>query len=217
MKRDQIIKTLQSLKKDAKERKFNQSVDLIVALQGLDFKKPSDQIEFFLNLHHNTGKKLKICAFVAPELKDDAKKIFDKVILVDDFKDYDKKLAKKLAKQFDFFIAQATIMPKVAQVFGRYLGVRGKMPNPKAGCVVPPKGSNLKALYEKLQKTLKVSAKKLPLIQARVGTVNMPEEQVIDNIIYLYEQLIHHLPNEKNNIKIIYLKLTMSKAIKVDK
>jgi large subunit ribosomal protein L1 len=91
------------------------------------------------------------------------------------------------------------------------------MPNPKAGCVVPPKGANLKALVDKLQKTLKVSAKKVPVIQLRVGTESMEADKVADNIIYIYDQIIHHLPGEKNNIKVVYLKLTMGKPVKLEK
>lgn len=217
MNKDQVSKALEQLKKDSKQRKFAQSFDLIVGLQGLDLKKPDHQVDFFITLHHSIGKKVKICALVGGELKADAEKVFDKVIVDNDFKSFDKKKSKNLAKQFGFFIAQANIMAKVAQTFGRYLGVRGKMPNPKAGCVVPPKGVNLQSLYDKLQKTLKISAKKVPLIQLRVGTEEQPASEVIDNIMYIYDQLIHHLPGEKQNIKIIYLKLTMGKPVRIDK
>ena len=88
------------------------------------------------------------------------------------------------------------------------------MPNPKAGCVVPPK-AQLKPLYEKLQNTVKVSAKKVPVIQIAIAKEDMTEEQIVDNAWYLYDQIIHHLPKEKNNVKNIYMKLTMGKSIKV--
>jgi large subunit ribosomal protein L1 len=215
MDKKSVLEALDKLKKESQKREFKQSFDLIIALKDLDFKKPEQQIEFFANLHHTTGKKTRVCALVGPELSDEAKKIFDLAIIQDDFQKYDKKQARKLASKYDFFIAQANIMTKVAATFGRYLGVRGKMPNPKAGCVVPPKGANLPALYEKLQTTIKVSAKKVPLIQLRVGTENMPAEQVADNIILLYDQLIHHMPGERHNIKAIFLKLTMSKPVKL--
>jgi large subunit ribosomal protein L1 len=215
MDKKSVLEALDKLKKDTQQRKFKQSVDLIIVLKDLDFKKPEQQIEFFANLHNTTGKKTRVCALVGPELSDEAKKIFDLAIIQEDFQKYDKKQARKLASQYDFFIAQANIMTKVAATFGRYLGVRGKMPNPKAGCVVPPKGANLAALYEKLQTTIKVSAKKVPLIQLRVGTEDMSPDQIADNIIFLYEQLIHHMPGERHNIKEIFLKLTMSKPVKL--
>lgn len=217
MNKNDVSKALEALKKDSKKRKFKQSVDLIVALKDLDFKKPDHQVDFFITLHYTTGKKVKVCAFVGGELHEEAKKVFDHVILDTEFSKYDKKEAKKLAKQYEFFVAQANIMAKVAKVFGRYLGVRGKMPNPKAGCVVPPKGANLKALYDKLQKTIKISAKKVPLVMLRVGNQEQKPEEITDNVLFIYDQLIHHLPMEKQNIKNVYLKLTMGKPVSIEK
>jgi len=216
MNKKSVLEAIQKLKSEPK-RKFSQSVDLIITLKDLDLKKPEQQVDFFVTLHHDTGKKLKVCAFVGAELMDEAKAACDLVITVDDFSKYTKQKAKALANQYDYFIAQATIMTKIAATFGRYLGVRGKMPNPKAGCVVPPKGANLKVLVERLQNTVKVSAKKVPIIQLRLGTDAMDEEKLADNILYVYEQLIHHMPGERNNINHIYLKFTMTKPLKLDK
>ena len=212
----QISEVLKKLKEETPKKKFNQSIDLIINLKNLNLKNPDEQIEFFAHLHNATGKKVKVCALVAQELEEEAKKICDLMITQKDFEKLaaDKKQMKKLAKEYDFFIAQANIMAKVAGAFGRVLGPRGKMPNPKAGCVVPPK-ANLKPLYDNLQKTIKISAKKDPLIQCRVGKEDMDEAEVIDNIMTIYDQLIHHLPTEKNNIKSIFIKFTMSKPVKI--
>lgn len=126
----------------------------------------------------------------------------------------DKKAVKKLAAEYDFFIAQANIMPKVATVFGRVLGPRGKMPNPKAGCVVPPKAS-LAPLYEKLQNMVRIKAKDKPIVMAVVGDQSLKDEELADNILYAYNQIAHHLPKEEHNIKDAFIKLTMSKPVKI--
>jgi len=207
------IKSLLAKAKKSKKRSFTQSYDLIVTLKGLDLKR--QQIDFYVNMHHSRGRKLKVCALVGPELADDAKKICDNTILPDGFDKYkDKRLAKKLAAEYDFFIAQANVMAKIAGSFGRVFGPRGKMPNPKAGCVVPPKTS-LGPLYEKLQKTIRINLKTAQMVQVPVGNEKMPDEEVIDNIKTIYDSLIHHLPNEKNNIGSVYLKTTMGKPIKL--
>lgn len=215
MDKEKVKKALDALNKLNKKRKFSQSYDMIILLQGLDLKKPEEQVDMYVALHYGVGKKAKVCALVGPELKEEAEKVCDKTILVDDFPAFsDKKIAKKLASEFDYFIAQANIMNKVAGAFGKVLGPRSKMPNPKAGCVVPPK-TQLTPLYEKLQHLLRVKAKTSLMAQFAIGTENMKEDEVIDNIMIVYNQLTHTLPNHDNNIKSILLKLTMSKPVKV--
>jgi len=217
MNNKNVLETLKKLRQCSKKRNFRQTFDLILNLKDLDLKKPDHQLDFFVTLHYSKGREVKVCALVGPELQDEGRKVCDETITQDSFEKYhkDKKITKKLAETFDFFIAQANIMPKIASSFGTVFGPRGKMPNPKAGCIVPPK-INLKPVYDKLQKTIRVKAKTVPLIQCAVGSEEMKDEEISDNIMTIYNQVIHHLPGEKNNIKSIYLKLTMGKPEKVE-
>ena len=215
MDKEQIQSAISKAKDTSEKRNFRQSFDLIINLKGLDLKKPEHQVETFVTLPHARGKKVKVCALVGAELESQAKGIFDSVILSDNFDRYkDKKEVRKIANNFDFFIAQANIMPKVATTFGRVFGPRGKMPNPKSGAVVPP-NANLKPLYEKFQRTVKASAKTAPLIQCSIGTEDMNPDDIAENALTVYNSLIHILPNEKHNIRDIYVKLTMGKPVKV--
>src|SRR3989338_3750447 len=139
MDKEQITEALKKIKENSPKRNFKQSYDLIFNLKGINVKKSDQQVSVFTQLHYTTGKKVSICALVGPELLSKAKGICDEAIDVDDLSKYsDKKLAKKLAVKHDFFIAQADIMAKIATAFGKVFGPRGKMPNPKIGCVVPP-------------------------------------------------------------------------------
>ena len=212
---DKKIKEALTKARESK-RNFKQTFDLIFNLKNLDMKKTEDQVEFFMQLHFSKGKKTKVCALVGPELGKSAEAVCDTVILQSEFEKYqkDKKLIKRLAKKHDFFIAQANIMPQVATIFGKVLGPKGKMPNPKAGCIVPPTAS-LEALQKKLQKTIKISAKTSPIVHCIAGNEEMKDEEILDNIKTIYDQLIHHLPSEKNNIGNAYIKLTMGKPIKI--
>ena len=121
---------------------------------------------------------------------------------------------KKLAEEYDYFIAQASLMPKVAVAFGRVFGPKGKMPNPKLGCVVPP-NVNFGPLISKLNNTVRMVAKKATNLQCIVGKENQPEEEVIDNILTVYQVTLKQLPQEEQNIKGAMLKLTMSKAVRL--
>ena len=214
MDKNTILKAVQEARKNSKKRKFSQSFDLTINLKNVDLKK--GKLEYFIDLHNDTGKKLKICALVGPELLDNAKKSVDKTVSVDEFDQYqkDKKLAKKLAKEYDVFIAQANIMAKVAQTFGRVFGPLGKMPNPKAGCVVPP-AANLDNVKAKIQKLVKLQAIKNPLFQVRVGKEDQTDEVIIDNILTVYKHLESNLPQQINNIGKGFLKLTMGKPVEV--
>ena len=202
--------------KESTKRNFKQTIDLVINLNGLDLKKPEHQVELFVQLPKFKGKKSKICALVGPEMGDQAKNSMDAFVLLPDFEKYqqDKKLIRKLARANDFFVGQATIMPKIATVFGRVLGPKGKMPNPKAGCIVPP-NANLKTVYEKLQNTVKLSGKKAPIMQAVIGNQDSSEEDILENIKFIHNNVVHALPQGENNIKSMYIKYTMGKPIRV--
>lgn len=215
MDKEQIQAAIAKAKDISAKRNFKQSFDLIINLRGLDLKKSEHQIDTFITLPHLRGKKIKVCALVGPELAELSKDICDSVILSDNFGKYsNKKDMKKVVNNFDFFIAQANIMPKIATVFGKVLGPRGKMPNPKSGCIVPP-NANLKPLYDKLQRTVRVTAKTAPLIQCAIGTDDMSSNEIAENALTVYNSLLQLLPNEKHNIKDIYIKLTMGEPVKV--
>ena len=104
-----------------KKRNFDQTIDLIVNLKEFDVRKHS------FNLIVTTPNKIrnkKVAGFFEKdsELVDTIKK--------DDFIKYrEKKDSKKLVKSYDFFIANAKLMPAVATGFGRVLGPAGKMKN----------------------------------------------------------------------------------------
>jgi len=169
-----------------------------------------------VQLHYSKGKNIRVCGLVGPELLEQSKKAFDTTINVDEFERYqkDKKLVKKLASEHDFFVAQATIMPKVAAAFGRVLGPRGKMPNPKAGCVVPP-NANLAQLGTRLHNLIRVSVKTTPMIQVMVGKEDMNDDEIADNILTIFNQVMHALPKEESNIRKVLIKTTMGKPAQI--
>jgi large subunit ribosomal protein L1 len=213
MDKKQIQIALEELKKE-KSRKFSQSYDLIVTLRDLDIK--AHPVDAFVLLPHSRGKKVRICALVGQELADSAKTNTDTVIRETDMDKIkgDKKQVKQLSEQHDFFIAQANLMPQVAAAFGRTLGPRGKMPNPKAGGVVPP-NADLASVRDRLQKTVQLKTKAAPMVQCIVGSEDMDDAQIVDNVMTAYTQLTKLLPAEANNVKSVLLKKTMSKVVNV--
>src|SRR3989344_3409336 len=215
MDKAKIQEAINVLRSEEHKRKFSQTVDLIINLRGLDLKKPEQQLDFYITLPHTRGRQMKVCALIGPELVEEAKAC-DKMVMESEFQSFsdDKNAVKKLANAYEYFIAQANIMPKIATAFGKVFGPKRKMPNPKAGCVVPPK-TVLKPLVEKLQKLVRIYAKEKPIVQCMIGTEQQSDAELIDNVTAIMDQIIHHLPGEANNIKSAYLKLTMSKPMKI--
>ena len=214
MNKKEIVDVIKKVKDISKKRNFIQTYDLIINLKDIDLKNPENHIDIFVTLPYSKGKKSKVCALVGPELAEQAKQVCDNVVLEKEFDGLTKKDIKKLAEEYDYFIAQANLMPKIASIFGKVLGPRKKMPNPKAGCIVPPK-ANLKPLYEKLLKMVRIMIKEHLFVQIPVGKEDMDDEQVAENIMVIYDNLAHSVPDEKRNIKSMYLKLTMGKPVKL--
>jgi len=70
----------------------------------------------------------------------------------------------------------------------------------------------LKQLHEKLQKTVKLLALTDPIIHVAIGTEEMADDAVVDNIQVVYDWLVHHLPQGKDNIRNAFIKMSMTKS-----
>ena len=215
MDKQTVLKALTELRATTKKRNFSQSVDLIINLKNINTK--SNPVTFFATLPKPKGKVIKVAAFLGQELVEQGRKVCDLVITEAEFAEYkaDPKKIKQMAETYDYFIAQANIMGKMAGTFGKILGMKGKMPNPKTGAVVAP-NANLETLRDVLERTVKLSAKKATNLQVVVGKENMSDEDLIENIMAVHTVTLQQLPNHDQNVKKVQLKLTMSKPVTVN-
>lgn len=214
MEKQHFLIAIQHALKESKKRKFTQSVDIILNLTGLDMKKDEGKIQTFLKLPVKRKKQNRITALVGQELAVKARNVCDKIVTVDEFKSLEKKHIRKLASTTDFFIGQANIMPQLAATFGRALGPRGKMPSPKAGSIIQPAGE-VSSVVEQLRNTVKLETRNEPTIKASMGSEDMPAEALAENALAIYNQILHTVPKQHENIKSVYIKLTMSPAVHV--
>lgn len=204
--KDQLKTALEELRKE-KERKFDQTVDLIVNLQKFDIKK--NQVNIFVSVPYKIKDK-KIAGFLEIPNKN-----LDTITL-DQFKKYaDKKELKKIAKNYDFFISQPSLMPKVATTFGRVLGPLGKMPSPQLGIILNTNDKTIIELKEKINSSIKIRTKDAS-IKVPIGKQSMKDAEIIENILAVYNALLKNLPKEKENIKNIEIKFTMTKPKKIN-
>lgn len=201
----EIKKALEELRSE-KQRKFDQTVDLIINLQKFNVKKTP--INLLINVPHKVKDK-KLAAFL------DVKKSNIDTITTDQFKKYfDKNEIKKLVKKYDFFISQASLMPKVATVFGRVLGPAGKMPSPQLGVIAQSDEQLIEELKKKINNTVKLKVKEAS-VKLPIGKQSMRDEDLLENIGAVYNALLKAMPKEKDNIKNIEIKFTMTKPRKI--
>ncbi len=213
MEKEKIIEAIKQL--DQYKKNFVQTYDLIVVLKNVDLNKIANQINGSLQLPHERKYNEKVCAIVGTEKIDEAKNVADFVITPSEIDKYaDKKLAKSVARNYDIFIAQQNMMPKIAKLFGRVLGPRKKMPNPKVGSVFTP-ATDLKSLVEKLKKTINIQIRDQYHIQVPVGHEKLKPEEVAENIETVLKYILSHLPGGKSNIDKVYLKKTMSPVVEL--
>ncbi|MCD4740184.1 50S ribosomal protein L1 [archaeon] len=207
-----LLEAIKKAKEDAPERKFVESIDVFVNFKNVDFNKSDNKINLELLLPNGRGKPRKICLFCSEEMAAKAKKAASKIILKDEMASIDKKQAKKLANEYNFFVAEAPLMPEIGKRFGQVLAPRGKMPKP-----IPP-GANPESLIKSLEKTLsiKTKGKNMPVLHAPIGTVEMTDEQLTQNAESLINAISGKLPQKQQNIKAIFIKTTMGPTVRVE-
>jgi large subunit ribosomal protein L1 len=199
----ELKKAFEELKKE-KKRKFVQSVDLVVNLHNYDVRK--EALNTFVKLPNSNKKK--IAAFLTK------KSSVVTTITELDFKKYkDEKNQKKLAREYDFFIAVAPMMPKIATTFGRIFGPMNKMPSPQGGIMPNEDEATIKAMIETMGSMVRIRNKERS-IKMSIGKEDMDVDKLIANIESVLKQLEGKLPRGKENIKDAVVKFTMTKPIK---
>ena len=213
MASEEIIKAVKEAldEKNNKKRKFVQSVDLVINLQDVDLNKPENRIDEEIELPKGRGKRAKIAVFASGELAFKAKEVADEVITPEQIKELaeDKKKAKKLAEKYDFFLAEAPLMPTIGRSLGRIFAPRGKMPKP-----IPP-DADITSIIKKLRNSIRVRSKDKPTFHCLVGREDMKPEDIAENIEAILDRVESKLERGRMNIKSVYVKTTMGKAIKV--
>ena len=209
-------KTLSDAIKQAKtksgEKKFNQTVDLILDITEIDMKAPEGKIQEIVELPHNTGKPNKICVIAQGEFAVKAKNadadfVIERADL--DALNGKKKELRKLASDYDVFISEAPLMPLVGRILGPVLGPRGKMPIP-----VPP-NADIAALLNKHRKTVVVRMRNQPIIQVSIGSQQMKDEDLVDNTMAILRVLDGKLKRGLKNIKYAFVKTSMGEPVKI--
>jgi large subunit ribosomal protein L1 len=209
-------KTVEAVQKAIEEskklnRKFKQSVDVVINLKNIDMNDAKNRIEDEVMLPHGRGVEAKLALFASGDLALKSKTHVDLLIKPEEIEELakDKKKFKKIADEYDFFIAEAPLMPTIGKTLGIILGPRGKMPKP-----VPPT-IDIANMAKSMRKTVKIRSKTTKTIHATVGREEMNAQHIADNIDAILKRLEGKLERGKLNIGSVYVKTSMGPPMRI--
>jgi large subunit ribosomal protein L1 len=199
---------------NAKKRSFTQTLEMVINLRDVDVSKPEKRFSEVVELPHGLGQKeRKIAVFATGDLALQASrsKNVDKVLERSEVEALigNKKAAKKLVRQYDYFLVEPQLIPLAARALGAALGGLGKSPIP-----IPP-NTNIDELAAKYRRSVNVRVRKVPQVMVPIGTDNMGPEQLVENARTVIDRVVQKLEGGWSNIKSIYFKLTMGSPVKL--
>ncbi|MGC8676076.1 MAG: 50S ribosomal protein L1 [Candidatus Micrarchaeia archaeon] len=188
------------------KRKFKQTVELAINFKGINFNDQNNRLNLSVLLPNGRGKSSKIAVFTSDRnMAEEAKKSGAEVIGAEEIPAIANDKQRLNALLAYDLLAQSSLMPNIARFLGQFLGPRGKMPKP----VMPGTSISKLASDSARQITVKSSGKFLPTVHCPVGTEDMEPAKLFENIKEVLNAVVSKV--SKNNIKSVYVKLTMSK------
>jgi len=194
--------------KKAPETKFEQTVEIAMKL-NLD--QATTPIRGTVSLPHGTGKKTCIAVFCKGDFQNQAKEAGADFVGGDDLLD---KVSKGWC-DFDVAVTTPDMMRDLAK-FGKILGPRGLMPNPKSGTVTTEIG---KAVKELQGGKIEYRMDKQSGVKAPVGKLSFETDALYENVVSFINAVMGANPKlqKMQNIRSIAITSTMGPGIKLDK
>jgi large subunit ribosomal protein L1 len=207
----QLADLVKKGKEESKERKFVESVEATLTLTEIDIKKVDLNVNEIVYLPHPPAKQPKICFIGTGDLALRAKNAgADQVLNPSQLENYagSKKEAKKLVREFDFFLADTALMQRIGKILGQYLGPKGKIPTP-----VPP-NAPIEGMMQRMRTAIRVRSRASLSVAARVGDKNQKDPDIAENILAVVQAVQKKFPAGERNIKSVIVKTSMGKPVK---
>ncbi|MCL5404557.1 MAG: 50S ribosomal protein L1 [Candidatus Marsarchaeota archaeon] len=209
MEKEQLEKLRAFLEENKGKRKFKQTIELAINFKGVDFSKQENRLNMQVVLPNGKGKESKAMVFADDKsIAEKASALGAKVVPSSEIAQMaNNKSSLNELLEYEL-IAQPSLMSSVAKSLGSFLGPRNKMPKPLIG-------TDISAMVNTVSKSiyLRSKGKYLPTIHCAVGSEDMPTDKVAANIDEVISSLSKKLGRQ--NIKSAYVKLTMSKPIRI--
>ncbi len=206
---DAIVKAVMEAKERARKRRFKQTYELIIRFKDFDIKNQNNRFNITVALPHPLqGKEPKVCVMATGAMvlaARDAKA--DAVLTREDIEKLagNKKEIRKLANSYDYFVATPDLMVLIGRVMGQILGPRNKMPE-----VIQP-NADVKAVIDRLKRSVRVRVKDQPQVMCKVGTEDMDPRHVAENVSAILDEVLKRVrPEQLGDVSI---KLTMGPPV----
>lgn len=208
---ENIIKGIKKALEKAPKRNFLESVELAINLRDIDLSQPENRIDEEVVLPHGRGKTIKVGVFGSGELALNARETADTVIEPEDIEELsdDKREARKITEDHDFFLAEPPLMPVIGRELGAILGPKGKMPSP----VTPD--TDINQTINSLKNTVHVRSRDRRTFHAPIGTTDMDIDKLANNADTVLRRIISNLDRREMNIQSVYVKTTMGPAVRI--
>ncbi|HNB02688.1 MAG: 50S ribosomal protein L1 [Methanomicrobiales archaeon] len=209
VERARILEAVKAAIEKAPERKFSESVDITINLKNIDMAQPKNRIDETILLPHGTGKTVGIAVLGKGDITTQAREAgVDLIIGPEEIERLggEPREARQVAGKYRFFLADTGVMPQVGRFLGPRLGPRGRMPTPIPG------GTDIRPMVERLRKSVKVRTKDKKTFHVKVGSTQMPPEQIAENIDAVLKKIEGVLEQGSMNIRSVFVKTTMGPA-----
>ena len=196
--------------KQGKERKFNETIELQIALKNYDPQKDK-RFSGTFQLPTIPRPNMKICVLGNAVHCEMAEKEGFDFMTVDDLKKFNKnkKVIKKFAKKYDAFLSSDTLIKQIPRLLGPGLNKAGKFPT------LVSSNDKLTDKADMVRATIKFQMKKVMCLNVAVGNVGMTKDQVVVNTQLAANFLASLLKKNWQNVKVLYIKSTMGPAFQI--
>ena len=120
-----------------------------------------------------------------------------------------KKLVKKLASQYDAFLASAALIKQIPRILGPGLNKAGKFPT------LLTHDDSMVGKIEEIKSTIKFQMKKVLTLGSAIGHVGMTQEELVANLVQSVNFFVSLLKKNWQNVKSINIKSTMGKPVRL--
>lgn len=216
LRESSIVEAVREAVERAPKRRFLESVDVSIVMRGIDLKRnPNLRFDEVIELPNPPkGKPSKVAVIGKGDFALRAKEGgADAVFSPEDIETIakSKRELRKLANRFDFFVAQADVIPRLARILGPIFGPRGKMPIPLPATQV----DRLPATIERLKRSVRGRMRGQPVFHLRVGTRDMDPKEIAENIEAVLSA-VERKYGDLSKVDAIYVKTTMGPPVRVE-